>query len=83
MRLGVFVACFLVMWALVAFRVMPSGVGGMSNVLWVLMLAIIVSAPLSFVLLRKQRDAMSENIVAKVDRTKSRLEANRRQEDVA
>ena len=40
-----------------------------------------LSAPLSFVLLRKQRDAMSEQIVAKVDRAKDRLAANRSQED--
>ncbi|MFD3516639.1 DUF4229 domain-containing protein [Streptomyces sp. NPDC058657] len=83
MRLGVFAASFLVVWALVAFRVLPSAVGGMSNVLWVLLLAIVVSAPLSLVLLRKQRDEMSQGIVAKMDETKARLEANRRQEDLA
>ncbi|MFF0746455.1 DUF4229 domain-containing protein [Streptomyces sp. NPDC004111] len=83
MRFGVFAACFFVVWLLVVLRVLPSGVGGMSNVFWVLILAIVISAPLSFVLLRKQRDAMSENIVAKVDETKARLEANKRQEDVA
>ncbi|MCX5204993.1 DUF4229 domain-containing protein [Streptomyces sp. NBC_00237] len=83
MRLGVFAACFAVMWVLVSLRVLPSSLGGMSNVLWVLLLAIVVSAPLSFVLLRKQRDAMSERIVAKVDETKARLESNRKQEDLA
>lgn len=40
-----------------------------------------LSAPLSYVLLRKQRDEMSEQIVSKVDRTKARLEANRTRED--
>ncbi|MFJ6696189.1 DUF4229 domain-containing protein [Streptomyces sp. NPDC091272] len=83
MRLGIFVACFAVIGGLVSLRVLPSGLGGMSNVLWVLLLAIVVSAPLSFVLLRKQRDAMSEHIVSRVDRTKARLEANRNQEDLA
>lgn len=83
MRFGVFVACFLVAWALVAFRILPSSVGGMANIFWVLILAIVLSAPLSFVLLRKQREAMSEGIVAKVSETKTRFEANRRQEDIA
>ncbi|TXS30903.1 DUF4229 domain-containing protein [Streptomyces sp. ms191] len=80
MRLGVFAGCFLVLWGLVYFRVLPRGLGD-SNLLWVLLLSIVISAPLSFVLLRKQRDAMSEQIVAKVDRAKDRLESNRSQED--
>lgn len=80
MRLGIFVGCFLVLWGLVHFGVLPSGLGD-SNLLWVLLLAIVVSAPLSFVLLRKQRDAMSEQIVEKVDRAKERLVAHQTQED--
>ncbi|WP_185028698.1 DUF4229 domain-containing protein [Streptomyces candidus] len=83
MRLGVFAACFGAIWILVSLRVLPSGLGGVSNVMWVMLLAIVVSAPLSFVLLRKQRDAMSVRIVEKVDETKARMEANRRQEDLA
>ena len=59
---------------------LPKGLGD-SNLLWVLLLALVVSAPLSFVLLRKQRDAMAEQIVGTVDRAKARLEANRTQED--
>ncbi|MER6994791.1 DUF4229 domain-containing protein [Streptomyces sp. NPDC000410] len=82
MRLGIFAGCFAVMWGLVYLRVVPRGLGD-SNLLWVLVLSVVVSAPLSFVLLRKQRDAMSEQIVAKVDRAKSRLESNRSQEDSA
>ncbi|MFI8996384.1 DUF4229 domain-containing protein [Streptomyces sp. NPDC053542] len=79
-RLGLFVASFAVVWVLAYFRVIPLGVGA-SNTIWLLLLAIVISAPLSFVLLRKQRDAMSEQIVAKVDRQKQRLAANRSQED--
>jgi hypothetical protein len=45
------------------------------------LLSLVLSAPLSFVLLRKQRDAMSEQIATKVDSAKARLEANRTQED--
>ncbi|MFG2330686.1 DUF4229 domain-containing protein [Streptomyces sp. NPDC048604] len=82
MRLGVFVGCFLALWGLVYAGVLPRGLGD-SNLLWVLLLSIVVSAPLSFVLLRKQRDAMSEQIVTKVDKAKGRLEAARSQEDAA
>jgi hypothetical protein len=35
MRLGVFVACFAVIWVLVGLRVLPSGLGGVSNLMWV------------------------------------------------
>ncbi|MEU4132031.1 DUF4229 domain-containing protein [Streptomyces wuyuanensis] len=81
MRLGVFVGCFFVLWGLVYLRVLPRGLGD-SNLLWVLVLSVLISAPLSFVLLRRQREAMSEQIAAKVDRAKTRLEANRTREDV-
>lgn len=80
MRLGVFAGCFVVLYALVYFGLVPRGLGD-SNALWVLLLSIVVSAPLSFVLLRRQRDAMSEQIVEKVGSAKARLEANRAQED--
>ncbi|MBL1094198.1 MULTISPECIES: DUF4229 domain-containing protein [Streptomyces] len=80
LRLGLFVACFAVVWALAYFRIIPLAVGA-SNTVWMLLLAIVISAPLSFVLLRKQRDAMSEQIVAKVDRQRERIAANAGQED--
>ncbi|MFE3518181.1 DUF4229 domain-containing protein [Streptomyces sp. NPDC059166] len=80
MRVLIFVGCFFVAGVAVHFGVLPSGVGG-SNFVWVLLLGLVLSAPLSFVLLRKQRDEMSEQIVSKVDRTKARLEADRARED--
>ncbi|WP_329622826.1 DUF4229 domain-containing protein [Streptomyces sp. NBC_01255] len=80
MRLGIFAGCFFALWGLVYVGVLPRGLGD-SNLLWVLGLAIVVSAPLSFVLLRKQRDDMSVEIVGKVDRAKGRLASNRSQED--
>ncbi|MFI9049545.1 DUF4229 domain-containing protein [Streptomyces sp. NPDC053427] len=80
LRIGLFVASFAVVWVLAYFRIIPLGVGS-SNFVWLLLLAIVISAPLSFVLLRKQRDAMSEQIVSKVDRQRERLAANRSQED--
>ncbi|MFC9591393.1 DUF4229 domain-containing protein [Streptomyces sp. NPDC056944] len=80
MRLGIFAGCFLALWGLVYAGVLPRGLGD-SNLLWVLVLSIVISAPLSFVLLRKVRDEASAEIVAKVDRAKGRLDANRSQED--
>ncbi|WP_307813418.1 DUF4229 domain-containing protein [Streptomyces sp. N35] len=80
MRIGIFVGSFAVLWALVYFGVLPRGLGD-SNYLWVLVLAIVISAPLSFVLLRKQRDEMSEQIVTRVDRAKTRFAENRSMED--
>lgn len=80
LRLAIFIGCFVVVAALVQFGVLPKGLGD-SNFVWVVLLALVLSAPLSFVLLRKQRDAMSERIVARVDSAKTRLESNRSQED--
>ncbi|MGW6391336.1 DUF4229 domain-containing protein [Streptomyces sp. NPDC055103] len=80
MRLGIFAGCFFALWGLVYVGVLPRGLGD-SNLLWVLVLSIVISAPLSFVLLRKQRDSMSVEIVEKVDRAKGRLASNRSQED--
>ncbi|MEV3859453.1 DUF4229 domain-containing protein [Streptomyces sp. NPDC050095] len=82
MRLGIFVGCFLVVWGLVTTGIVPRGLGG-SNYLWIALLALVVSAPLSFVLLRKERDRASEKIVARVDRAKANMEANRTMEDDA
>ncbi|MFE5712737.1 DUF4229 domain-containing protein [Streptomyces sp. NPDC056501] len=80
MRLGIFAGCFFALWGLVYVGVLPRGLGD-SNLLWVLVLAIVVSAPLSFVLLRKVRDEASAEVVAKVDRAKGKLASNRSQED--
>ncbi|MER8034700.1 DUF4229 domain-containing protein [Streptomyces hydrogenans] len=80
MRLGIFAGCFLALWGLVYVGALPRGLGD-SNLLWVLLLAIVISAPLSFVLLRRQRDSMSVEIVEKVDRAKGRLQDNRTRED--
>ncbi|MCX4512520.1 MULTISPECIES: DUF4229 domain-containing protein [Streptomyces] len=81
MRFGIFAGCFFVLWGLVYLRVLPRGLGD-SNLLWVLVLSVLISAPLSLIVLRKQREAMAEQIATKVDRAKSRLEENRTREDV-
>ncbi|QKW08453.1 DUF4229 domain-containing protein [Streptomyces sp. NA04227] len=80
MRLGIFAGCFLVAWGLVAAGIAPRGLGG-SNYLWILLLALVVSAPISFIVLRGQRDRASEQIVQRVERAKAGFEASRTQED--
>ncbi|MFI1734768.1 DUF4229 domain-containing protein [Streptomyces acidicola] len=82
MRLGIFAGCFVVVWGLVYFGIAPRGLGA-SNGMWVILLALVVSAPISFVVLRKERDRASVQIVEKVDRVKANLDANRSQEDAA
>ncbi|MGP4009570.1 DUF4229 domain-containing protein [Streptomyces sp. 4N124] len=82
MRLGIFVGCLVVVWGLVYSGLAPRGLGA-SNGMWVVLLALVISAPISFVVLRKERDRASVRIVQKVDRVKANLDANRSQEDVA
>ncbi|ULR52695.1 DUF4229 domain-containing protein [Streptomyces deccanensis] len=86
MRLGIFVGCFVVVWALVYSGVAPRGLGA-SNGMWMVVLALLVSAPISFVALRKERDRASAQIAPHLDRSigrvKSNLAANRSQEDEA
>lgn len=81
MRLGVFAGCFGVVWLLAYVRVIP--VTGATGVVFLLALAAVVSAPVSYVVLSRQRDAMSEQIVGKVEETRQRLADNRTQEDAA
>ncbi|MEV7541668.1 DUF4229 domain-containing protein [Streptomyces sp. NPDC089915] len=82
MRLVIFVGCLVLVALLVHFGVVPKGLGA-ANPAWVVLLALVLSAPLSFVLLRKQRDAMSEQISGRVADAKQKLAANRSQEDEA
>ncbi|MDO0935472.1 DUF4229 domain-containing protein [Streptomyces sp. DG2A-72] len=82
MRLGIFAGCLVVVWGLVYSGLAPRGLGA-SNGMWVVLLALVISAPISFVVLRKERDRASVRIVQKVDRVKANLDANRSQEDVA
>ncbi|MEU6525098.1 DUF4229 domain-containing protein [Streptomyces sp. NPDC046924] len=82
MRFGIFVGCLLVVWGLVYAGLAPRGLGD-SNGLWMILLAMLLSAPISLVVLRKERDRASERIVRRVDRAKAKLEADRNQEDVA
>jgi hypothetical protein len=49
--------------------------------MWIVLLALVISAPISFVVLRGVRDRASVQIVERVDRMKANLDANRSQED--
>ncbi|WP_107070061.1 MULTISPECIES: DUF4229 domain-containing protein [unclassified Streptomyces] len=80
MRIAIFMGCLVLSAALVHVGVLPKGLGD-SNFIWVLLLALVLSAPLSFVLLRKQRDEMSVQLSGRVESVKAKLEANRTQED--
>ncbi|WSK70322.1 DUF4229 domain-containing protein [Streptomyces sp. NBC_01276] len=82
MRLGIFVGCLVLVAVLVNVGWVPAGLGD-ANPAWVVLLALVLSAPLSFILLRKQRDEMSEQIAGRVAGAKDKLAANRNQEDAA
>ncbi|MER7401664.1 DUF4229 domain-containing protein [Streptomyces sp. NPDC000070] len=82
MRLGIFAGCLVVVWGLVYSGLAPRGLGA-SNGLWIVTLALLISAPISFVVLRKERDRASVQVAQRVDRMKANLEASRSQEDVA
>ncbi|MFH8339061.1 DUF4229 domain-containing protein [Streptomyces sp. AM6-12] len=82
MRLGIFAGCLLVVWGAVYSGIFPRGFGN-SNGLWIALLALVISAPISWVALRKERDRASMKVVGRVDRMKANLEANRSQEDIA
>ncbi|MER6535153.1 DUF4229 domain-containing protein [Streptomyces sp. 900105755] len=82
MRLGIFAGCLLVVWGLVYAGAFPRGFGH-SNFLWVLLLSLVLSAPISFVVLRKERDRASVQVARRVERMQANIEANRSQEDAA
>ncbi|MEU1708372.1 DUF4229 domain-containing protein [Streptomyces sp. NPDC005706] len=82
MRLGIFAGCLVVVWGAVYSGIFPRGFGN-SNLLWVLLLALVLSAPISWVVLRRERERASVRIVDRVDRMKANLDSNRNQEDGA
>lgn len=82
LRLGIFAVCCLAVAVLAYIGVLPEGIGA-SNPLWIAALSILVSAPVSFVLLRRQREEMGRQIAQGVDRAKGKLQQNRSMEDDA
>jgi hypothetical protein len=85
LRASIFLACLLVFALLGRFGVIP--VTGATGSLFLLLLAVVASAPISYVVLNKQRDAMSEQIVGGVTnlkaRTKQRIAEQNAEEDAA
>jgi hypothetical protein len=75
LRFGLIVASFGVIWGLVQVRVLPAGASG-SNYLWIALLALVVSAPLSWVLLRGAREQAALKVSERVERTRLNLAAN-------
>lgn len=82
LRLALFLGSFAVIWGLVYLRVVPAGLGK-SNLLWVMLLALVITAPLSYVLLRGARNEAAAHISQRVENTRRNLAANRSQEDAA
>jgi hypothetical protein len=82
LRLGLFAGSFLVIWGLVYTRVLPAGLGE-SNLLWVILLALLVSAPLSFVLLRGARAEAAAQVARRVERARTNMAARAAGEDEA
>ncbi|MFI6848790.1 DUF4229 domain-containing protein [Kitasatospora sp. NBC_00085] len=85
LRVSIFLGCLLLSLLLGHFGVIP--VKGELGVIFLFLLAALVSAPLSYVLLSKQRDEMSAQISDKVsglrNRTAERIAAQNAEEDAA
>ncbi|WP_370092679.1 DUF4229 domain-containing protein [Streptacidiphilus sp. MAP12-20] len=70
MRASLFLACFLVALVLARAGVLPVTAGA-SGVFLLLIIAGVVSAPISYVVLSKQRDAVSQQITTGLDARKA------------
>ncbi|MFJ1703492.1 DUF4229 domain-containing protein [Kitasatospora sp. NPDC088346] len=81
LRVSIFLGCLLVALLLGHFGVIP--VTGDAGAVFLVLLAGVVSAPISYVLLSKQRDAMSAQITEKVETIRARTAAQNAQEDAA
>ncbi|MEV6206580.1 DUF4229 domain-containing protein [Kitasatospora sp. NPDC051914] len=85
LRASIFLGCLLLSLMLGHFGVIP--VAGSSGVVFLVLIAMLVSAPISYVVLSKQRDAMSEEIAGKVgglrERTARRIAEQNAEEDAA
>lgn len=82
LRFGLIVASFGVIWGLVRLRILPAGLGD-SNYLWVGLLALVVSAPLSWVLLRDVREKAALQVSQRVERTRQSFADAAGEEDAA
>ncbi|MFE6053677.1 DUF4229 domain-containing protein [Kitasatospora sp. NPDC056446] len=85
MRVSIFLGCLLVALLLGHFGIIP--VSGEAGMIFLFLLAAVASAPLSYALLSKQRDAMSAQLSGKLSgvrsRTAERIAAQNAEEDAA
>ncbi|MEU9128327.1 DUF4229 domain-containing protein [Kitasatospora sp. NPDC048540] len=81
LRVSIFLGCLLIFLLLGHFGVIP--VAGDAGAVFLVLLAGLVSAPISYVVLSKQRDAMSAQISEKVETIRSRTAAQNAEEDAA
>jgi hypothetical protein len=85
MRVSIFLGCLLVSLLLGHFQIIP--VSGQAGMIFLFLLAAVASAPLSYVLLSRQRDEMSTQITTKVagmrSRTAERIAVQNAEEDAA
>ncbi|MFG2914059.1 DUF4229 domain-containing protein [Kitasatospora sp. NPDC048298] len=81
LRVSIFLGCLLVALLLGHFQIIP--VSGEAGMIFLFLLAAIASAPLSYVLLSKQRDEMSAQISGRVSGMRSRTAERNAEEDAA
>ena len=75
LRAGLFLATFLVVFG-VWFAI------GDVQITWAVVIAFVISAPASYVLLNRQRDAFAKKVEVRADRIATRYEAARAKEDI-
>jgi len=76
-RLGLFLGAFAVLWAVGRLYWAPTT----ANLLWTALVALIVSALASLVLLRGLRAALARDVAARAQRMSDRFEAAKAKED--
>lgn len=81
MRVSIFLTCLLFAMLLGHFGVIP--VTGSTGVVFLVLIAGLVSAPLSYVLLSRQRDEMSAQLAARLAARRSRSAEIAAEEDAA
>ena len=79
LRIAIFVVVAAVLRGLVALGALPFG--GKSGALYILAFAILISSIISYFVLSRQRDAMSEVLVDRAERVKRKFEHDAAMED--
>lgn len=79
LRLAIFLGVLIVLR--VGIAVAGMRLAGESSLLYLALVSLLLSGVISFFVLNRQRDAVSESVVNRGDRLRSRLEANAAMED--